>query len=181
MRSDNPGTDSSRWRAYARTLMAELRCSGEALERVREAMRARHEAGDLWTYVEDGTVETLEQIKDGGYRLGIVSNADGRVATFLARAGLADHFDVIVDSGIFGVEKPDPRIFLHACEQLRVDPKGTLYVGDVYEVDALGARHAGLTPVILAGAAGADWDCAVIQSLAEIPALLMNEMRPAAS
>ena len=179
MRSTEPGTDSSRWRAYARMLMSELKCEGDALEQVRAALRARHEAGDLWTHIEEGTLETVARLQERGHPMGVVSNADGRVATFLEKAGLARYFDVIIDSGVYGVEKPDPRIFLHACQALQAAPADSVYIGDVYEVDALGARRAGLTPVITAPYADPAWDCTVVQSLTELPELLLNGLPPA--
>lgn len=172
LRSDNPGTDSSRWSAYARVLMNELRCDGEALDAVRAAIRARNEAGTLWSHIEEGTFETLEAVREMGFTLGVVSNADGRVAGFLDHVGLAKYFDVIVDSGAFGIEKPDPRIFLHACALLDADPARTLYIGDVYDVDAVGARAAGLTPIILSHEPESEWSCSVIRSLRDLPGIV---------
>lgn len=174
MRSEDPGDDASRWQAYAAVLMRELRCEGEALGRVRAALVERHMAGTLWTYVEEQTTETLQQIKDAGYRVGIVSNADGRIARFLAYAGLDHYFDVIVDSGVFGIEKPDPRIFLHACEQLGVQPQETVFVGDIYEIDVMGARAAGLLPVLIMNGGNDGYDCPVIRSIPELVGLLSN-------
>lgn len=172
LRSDQPGTDGSRWVAYAGALMRELRCQGETLDRVRATLRPHFESGAIWTRVEDGTVETLELLRAAEVPMAVVSNADGRVAGFLEKAGLARYFDVIVDSGIFGIEKPDPRIFLHACAAIDADPSGATYVGDVYEIDAVGARAVGMTPVIISDAPAADWQCAVIASLTELPPLL---------
>lgn len=172
MRSENPGTDASRWIAYAGALMRELDCEGAALAKVRAVLWQRHQGGELWTFVEDGTIDALEKLKHAGYRIGVVSNADGRVATFLEKAGLTKYFDVIVDSGEFGIEKPDPRIFAHALERMGIEPKGTYYVGDVYEIDAVGARAAGLTPIILTSELHPDWDCMVIRSIAELPEVL---------
>lgn len=179
LRSADPGTDSSRWFAYAQTIMRELKCEGAALDAVRTAMQARHRAGDLWTYVEEGTTEVLEELLDRGHRIGIVSNADGRVAKFLEKAGLLRYFEVVVDSGVFGVEKPDPRIFHHACEQLGVAPADAFYVGDVYEVDVVGARAAGLEPIFITSMDDGEWDCPVIRSLAELPPLVGHSMSPA--
>jgi putative hydrolase of the HAD superfamily len=169
MRSGDPGTDGSRWTVYAHTLMRELKCEGEALESMRVAMRDRHQSGNMWTHVEDGTAELLERLRKAGYRLGVVSNADGRVASYLETAGLAKYFDIIVDSHLFGVEKPDPRIFQHALQQLDVAPENAIYVGDVYEVDVLGARAAGIKAILLhVGDRDPQWDCDVVHSLREL-------------
>jgi FMN phosphatase YigB (HAD superfamily) len=54
-----------------------------------------------------------------------------------------------VDSGVLGIEKPDPRIFQAALQALRVAPEEALYVGDLYEVDVLGAQSAGIEAVLV--------------------------------
>lgn len=173
LRSGNPGDDSSRWVIYAAALMRELKCQGEALARVREEVWGRHSVGELWTYVLEGTFDVLELLRRAGYRMAIVSNADGRVETFLEKAGLTRFFEFVVDSGIYGVEKPDPRIFQHALERLGVEPAEAIYIGDIYEVDVLGARAAGMNGILLHNAdRDPAWDCAVIGSLTELPALL---------
>ena len=56
---------------------------------------------------------------------------------------------MVVDSRLAGFEKPDPRIFLPALDALQVAPAEALYVGDLYEVDVVGARRAGMAAVLL--------------------------------
>lgn len=180
LRSDQPGTDASRWSAYAAALMGALRCEGEPLARVRAALWERHQTGQLWTSVEDGTAGLLEQLRRDGYRTGVVSNADGRVAMAIEHAGLSPYLDVIVDSGIFGIEKPDPRIFLHACEQLGVEPGNAMFVGDVYEIDVVGARSAGLGAVLISFDDHIGLDCPVVRTLDELAPLLGTEANPLA-
>jgi putative hydrolase of the HAD superfamily len=48
-----------------------------------------------------------------------------------------------------GVCKPDPRIYRAACEQLKVDPRECLYVGDGGSRELTGAAAVGMTPVRL--------------------------------
>jgi putative hydrolase of the HAD superfamily len=172
LRSGQPGDDASRWSAYAAALMRALRCEGEPLDRVRAALWQRHQTGQLWTSVEDGTAALLARLRR------VVSNADGRVAMAIEHAGLAPYLDVIVDSGIFGIEKPDPRIFLHACAQLGVEPGHAMFVGDVYEIDVVGAREAGLSPVLISGDGQLGRDCPVIRTLDELPGLLAIQTNP---
>jgi len=81
--------------------------------------------------------------------MGVVSNADGRVRALLERAGLAPFLEVVIDSSEVGVEKPDHRIFLAATERFGTAPSACAYVGDIYEIDVLGARAAGLHPVLI--------------------------------
>ena len=98
--------DASSWRIYAARLLELLEATGDAAAEVSTRVRQRHRAGTLWTHVEPGTLETLAQLKDRGFTLGVVSNADGRVASFLELVGINEYLDFVVDSGAVGVEKP---------------------------------------------------------------------------
>jgi putative hydrolase of the HAD superfamily len=141
--------DATSWRIYAACLLERLDAAGAAAEDVSTRVKARHRAGTLWTRVEPGTAETLAELKARGYTLGVVSNADGRVANFLELAGLARWLDFVVDSGAVGVEKPQRAIFEIALRQAGVLPAEAIHVGDVYEVDVLGARAAGMEAILL--------------------------------
>ncbi len=98
----------------------------------------------LWRLCAPGAAATLASLAAKGLLIGVVSNADGRVESQLAAAGLRDNLLVVVDSHLTGVEKPDPRIFHLALEQLGVNAQDALFVGDLFDVDILGARTAGL-------------------------------------
>jgi HAD superfamily hydrolase (TIGR01549 family) len=94
-----------------------------------------------------GTREALERI-GAKYRLAVISNADGRIAELLAGCGIADCFDTITDSGVVGHEKPHPVIFETALRAMGAKPEESLYVGDVYSVDFVGATRAGMQTVL---------------------------------
>ena len=66
----------------------------------------------------------------------------------LARCGLAEGFLTITDSGVVGREKPDPVIFETALKSVAARPEESLYVGDVYSVDYLGAKRAGMQALL---------------------------------
>ena len=107
--------------------------------------------------------------RERGFRVGVVSNADGRVAALLEAAGLAPHLETIVDSHLEGVEKPDPEIFRRALARLGVAAHRTAYVGDIFAIDVLGARAAGLSAILIdETGAYADAECPRIASLAEL-------------
>ncbi|MPZ72545.1 MAG: HAD-IA family hydrolase [Nitriliruptorales bacterium] len=99
----------------------------------------------LWDRPIAGAAECLTALRAHGVAVGVVSNADGRVEAALERAGLAHLFDVIVDSGIVGVAKPDPAIFGFALRALGLSPAETWYLGDTVAYDAVAAEAAGLT------------------------------------
>jgi putative hydrolase of the HAD superfamily len=173
MRDGTAVNDRDRWGAYLVRLFDELGCGSASVDTIVPAIAARHAAGALWTYVEPGTAELLDALRRRGYTLIIVSNADGRVADFLHRAGLAEHFDAIVDSGAVGIEKPDPGIFRIALEQAGVAPHEAVHIGDILEIDVVGARAAGVHPVLFDphGTAKAN-GVPIITALAELLDLL---------
>ena len=167
------GTDRERASAYLEALFLLAGVRHEELDRVRGEVVRLHQERHLWIGVVPGTVEALERLRAAGVRLGVVSNSDGQVDAALAEAGLRPYFEVVVDSTVAGVEKPDPRIFRVALEALGVPASETVYVGDVYEVDVVGARGAGMHPVLLdPHAFHSGRDVATVRTLAELPDLL---------
>ena len=107
------------------------------------------------------------------YRLAVISNADGKIADALNRGGIADCFETITDSGIVGKEKPHPAIFETALRSLGVKPARSLYVGDVYCVDYLGATSVGMQCVLFdAPGAYEQKGLARVQSLEELELFL---------
>lgn len=102
----------------------------------------------LWIVPPPDAAETLDRLAARGDVLACVSNSNGRVAALLEETGLARRLAVIVDSGIEGIEKPDPRIFAAAAERIGVAPGDCTYVGDLLRVDVLGARAAGMRGVL---------------------------------
>jgi putative hydrolase of the HAD superfamily len=106
----------------------------------------------LWSHVLPGVADALRALA-GRYRLGIVSNNDGTVAELLAELelcqlgeGPAARVEVIIDSALVGLEKPDPRIFDAALDVLGLPADEVGYVGDTLAYDVAGARAAGLRP-----------------------------------
>jgi len=97
----------------------------------------------------------------------VISNADGRVRDLLERAGVAALLECILDSAEVGVEKPDPRIFEAAASRLGLPASECAYIGDIYEIDILGARGAGLYPILI-GDCPADEPVERIRALEEL-------------
>lgn len=135
-------------------------------------LKAYQDVHNLWEHVPPdvpGALATLAQ----RWRLGVVSNANGTVRALLTRVGLASRFEVIVDSHEEGIEKPDPRLFRIALERMGARAEETAYVGDIYHVDVVGARAAGLHPILLdPRGLHTDKPCARVGALAELPRVL---------
>ena len=106
-----------------------------------------------------------------GHRLGIISNGNGaEQRSKLERTGIADRFEFVHISDDCGHAKPAAEIFLRACTMAGVAPRDTIYVGDLYEIDAIGSRAAGLHGVWLNRDAASDRDYAppMIRGLDEL-------------
>jgi putative hydrolase of the HAD superfamily len=94
--------------------------------------------------VPDGLPAALVALRARGVRVAISSNSEGMLAPLFADLGVAPGLDLVVDSGIVGIEKPDPRIFQIALDAFGLSPARTLHLGDNYTTDVLGARAAGV-------------------------------------
>jgi putative hydrolase of the HAD superfamily len=141
--------DRDRASAYLETLFLEAGVPASRMGLVREQLSRLHGELHLWSGIADDTHDALTRLRQAGLRLGVVSNSDGRVEEALEAAGLRPYFDVVVDSALIGVEKPDPAIFRAALAALEVPPEAALYVGDLYEIDVLGANAASIPAVLL--------------------------------
>ncbi len=113
---------------------------------------AEHGRSNLWSRPAEGSAQTLEALRERGYRMACVSNADGRVRGLLQAAGLTPWLEFVIDSAEVGVEKPDPRIFRTATERLGLEGPECAYVGDIYEIDVVGAQGAGLAGILIGDA-----------------------------
>ena len=107
-----------------------------------------------WDDLIEDAVATLPALRASGKKLGIVSNADGTVEARLRAAGICQvgpgagvAMDVIIDSGVVGVRKPEPAIFGLALEALGITADEAIHVGDSLITDVGGARAAGIRPI----------------------------------
>jgi putative hydrolase of the HAD superfamily len=143
------GTEPELWRDYFLALFERSGVPAQAVDAVSERVRAEHAREHLWTYAHPWTGDALASLAAAGYRVGVISNADGRMEGALERAGVRAHVEFVLDSGRVGVEKPDAAIFLAGCEAIGAEPEACVYVGDLYPVDYVGAVAAGLRAVLL--------------------------------
>lgn len=138
-------------------------------------LRTYHDDQNLWEFVPADVTPTLERLRALGLKLVVVSNANGRLRRLFDRVGLSDRVDVLFDSFEEGVEKPDPRLFEIALERSGSVPETTMHVGDLYHVDVVGARSAGLQAVLLDTARLYDEvDCQRIHALPDLCQLLAS-------
>jgi HAD superfamily hydrolase (TIGR01549 family) len=94
---------------------------------------------NLWRRPVPGMIELVRELRSRSVPVGIISNSEGHLAELIAELGWSADFEVVVDSGRLGIDKPDPRIFLHASEALRAPADELVHVGDAWEADVKGA------------------------------------------
>lgn len=122
----------------------------DACESLVGSIDAAHAERHIWCGCDPDAPRVIDGLKSRGLLVAVVSNTeDGRAREALEAAGLAARFDVVVDSHLVGVSKPDPAIFRRALELLNVGPREAVFVGDSYAHDALAALSAGLGAVLL--------------------------------
>ena len=93
----------------------------------------------------------------------------------MQRCEIARCFRTITDSGLVGYEKPHPEIFRQALASLNAAPDASLYVGDVYSVDYMGAIGAGMQAVLMdVPGAYRDKGLPRVESLEQLRMLLKN-------
>jgi HAD superfamily hydrolase (TIGR01549 family) len=160
-----------------------LRHAGIARSSATEAalgeLQEEHRRRNLWEAVPGDVVPALVRLRGGGRRLAVVSNSDGTVRRVLERLGLARHFTAILDSAEEGIEKPDPRLFRLALERTGGSPEEAVHVGDLYHVDVVGARGAGVRAVLLDPAGlYPGVDCPRVRSLGDLAAHLDGGSSP---
>ena len=115
---------------------------------VRNTLVANTQNSANWDQILPGTRDALDRIRRD-YAIAVISNADGKIDAVLRHTGIVDCFASITDSGNVGHEKPHPAIFEAALREMKASPAESLYVGDVYSVDYVGARQAGMQAVLL--------------------------------
>lgn len=130
---------------YRRLILRELDPEGRVeepayFEALAGQERVRHPYGEA----DPEAREAITMLKARGFRVGVISNADGSLARLLAETGLAALVDAALDSHVVGFEKPDPEIFRLACREIGVAPCEAAHIGDLPWIDTEGARAAGL-------------------------------------
>jgi putative hydrolase of the HAD superfamily len=121
----------------------------------------------------DDAMPVLEKLRDGGLRLGLISNFEEWLERLLEHLEVSGFFEVRVISGVEGMEKPDPKIFRLALERMGVDPGDAAYVGDNVTYDVEPAQALGMTGVLLdRRGRHEDFEGTRITSLDELPGVL---------
>ncbi len=144
------------WQSYLNTYVDACAVASEDRVQLHDHLDSEFADAALWMEVIPEARTGLQAIADTGVALGVVSNADGEMATRLRALeilqvgpGLGVEVTCVIDSGAVGVMKPDPRIFELALTVMGVDAPDAWYIGDMPAFDIVGARRAGLRPFLM--------------------------------
>ena len=175
--------DTMRWQRTKEFFASrgEVLGDGEVFRREERRAAAMRRAWQLY----DDALPCLRVLRAAGLRLAAITNAAGEYQRAkLGALGLASAFDAVLISGEIGVAKPHRAIFRKACALLGVHPAQAVHVGDRLDMDAEGARDAGMHGVWLdrsrCGARPRGVGISVICQLSELPALVRRLTNPSA-
>lgn len=164
------------WHNYTMRHLMAMGCTPEQAQdytpQIREHFDRNYDPDDI---VLPEARETLQELHAAGYTLAVVTNRNEPVDEYLKELGLGGYFDFTLAGGEINTWKPKPGIFQAALERASAKPEQAVYVGDNYYADIVGARNAGILPILLdAHNHFPEADCLVIRSLTELQGVLAN-------
>jgi putative hydrolase of the HAD superfamily len=162
------------WNRYAQRQLVALGASAlQAAELAPKVNQYMQESYKPESVVLDEVRRILPTLMASGYKLALISNRSKPYQEEIEALGLAPFFEFSLAGGEVNAFKPEPEIFLHACKRLEVSPQQAAYVGDNYYADVVGARSAGLTPVLYdPRGIFPDAGCPTIKSFDQLPGVL---------
>jgi len=162
------------WTNFGRRRLIALGCAaGQATELAAALSSYMRDGYRPTVHVPEDARRLLPTLRAAGYVLGVVSNRQKPYQAELEELGLSIHLDFSLAGGEVPAFKPQPEIFERALELAGSGAGETVYIGDNYFADVVGARRAGLLPVLYDPIRlFPDADCAVIRSFDELPAIL---------
>jgi putative hydrolase of the HAD superfamily len=97
----------------------------------------------------DDVAPALDELKQRGLTLGLISNVDRDISTTYEELGLANWLQLKITSQDVGFNKPHPEIFRAALKAAQVEPSEAIYVGDQYQIDVVGANEVGMKGILI--------------------------------
>jgi putative hydrolase of the HAD superfamily len=111
------------------------------------SLRREHLRGAL--VPRAGAVDTLRTLRERDYKIGLITVCSEDIERLWPESEFAGLFDAEVFSSSFGASKPDPRIYLHCCELLDVEPSDAVFVGDGANDELAGAQRVGMGAILI--------------------------------
>ncbi len=146
---DGDDNDHAFWNNYAQRRLAKLGATPEQVDTFYPLIN-KHMMNDYdpKNWVPPELYEVLPALRTEGYILAVLSNRRTPFMETMEELSLDKHFDLIVAAGDIGSWKPDPKVFEHLLTHFELAPEETVYIGDNYYADVVGARNAGLAPIL---------------------------------
>lgn len=164
------GATENFWIEYSRRRLVALGAAPErAVEFAASVSKHMGESYKPESVVPEDVRRVLPQLKQAGYLLGVISNRDKPFKELLHDHGIGEFFEFSLAAGEVNTFKPEPGVFEHALREMDLSPQEVVYVGDNYYADVVGARRAGLWPVLYDPlGVFPDPDCTTIKSFDEL-------------
>jgi putative hydrolase of the HAD superfamily len=158
------------WLHYMkRKLWAVGMSEGQSAELAEQVQAEFDELYKPETLVGTDVKPTLKALRGKGYKMGLVSNRSKSIDDEIKKLGFDTYLDFFFASGDVQIWKPDPGIFEHALFLAESTPKTTAYIGDNYYTDIIGAKNAGLHPILYDPRnIFPDVDCQVISNISDL-------------
>jgi len=137
------------WIEYSRRRLIALGVSPSmAFELAPQVSKHMGEMYKPESIVPEDVREVLPRLMEAGYIMAVISNRDKPFQDILVSHNLVEFFHFSLAAGEVDSFKPDPGVFNHALDRAKVTAGESVYVGDNYFADIVGARRAGLWPVL---------------------------------
>jgi HAD superfamily hydrolase (TIGR01549 family) len=168
------GDTENFWIEYSRRRLVALGVTPElAVQFAPEVSKHMGEFYKPESIVPEDVRRTLPQLKEAGYILAVISNRDKPFQELLHDHGIDEFFEFCLAAGEVNSYKPEPGVFEYALRQLGLSAGDTVYVGDNYYADVVGARRAGMLPVLYdPRGVFPDPDCTTIKSFDELISII---------
>jgi len=162
------------WIEYSRRHLVALGVS--PVLAVELAPRTSAHMGEMYrpeSVIPDHILSALPELQQAGYFMAVLSNRDKPFDEVLESHNISGFFEYSLAAGEVGIYKPEPGVFEHALKQTNLTAEETVYVGDNYYADVVGARRAGLRPVLYdPDGIFPEADCVTIKSFDELTSIL---------
>ncbi len=144
-----------------------LPADDETLKRIHDTFK-KHYISTFYPRTE----ETLRKLAEK-YRLALISNTmSDQPREMLEETGLDSLFEIIICSRDLGIRKPNPAIFKYVMDEVGVQPRETVHVGDSVEADMEGASASGITPIWIRTPDQGFWSGHAISRFSDLPQFL---------
>ena len=136
--------DYRRW--FMPILYESLPIEGD-VDLFRDRVRAAMSRIEFTRKALPGALDLLDDVKNMGYKLGVISNNDGYTENKCEEVGIEGMFDFILDSTRLDMIKPDQRIFHKALKESGLSHEEVIHIGDMFGSDFMGAHNAGIDAI----------------------------------